>query len=91
MGGTSAGMTFTSPFDSLVVAVTATDAGGSVVEFDDLRFGFPGSPRDGLWGVRVRLDAEGRPVGPGERFDRELPASASELLGRLWRETLGHS
>ena len=35
--------------------------GGAVVEIDDLRFGFPGRPRDGLWGVRVRLDAAGRP------------------------------
>jgi inner membrane protein len=66
-------------------------ADGSVVEMDDLRFGFPGRPRDGLWGVRVRLDAAGRAVGPGERFDRALPAPASELVGRIWRETLGIS
>jgi len=65
--------------------------GGAVVEFDDLRYGFPGRPRDGLWGVRIRLDAAGRPSGPGERFDRELPAPAPELLGRIWRETLGVS
>jgi hypothetical protein len=66
-------------------------AGGAVVEMDDLRFGFPGRPKDGLWGVRVRLDADGRAVGPGERFDRALPAPASELVGRIWRETLGIS
>jgi len=64
---------------------------GAVVEIDDLRFGFPGRPRDGLWGVRVRLDAAGRPLGSGERFDRALPAPASELVGRIWRETLGIS
>jgi inner membrane protein len=66
-------------------------ADGTVVEFDDLRYGFPGRPRDGLWGVRVRLDAAGRPIGHGERFDRELPAQASELFTRIWRETLGVS
>jgi hypothetical protein len=66
-------------------------AQGAVVEFDDLRYGFPGRPRDGLWGVRVRLDAAGQPAGPGERFERELPAPAPELLGRIWRETLGVS
>jgi len=66
-------------------------ADGTVVEFDDLRYGFPGRPRDGLWGVRVRLDAAGRPIGNGERFDRELPAQASELLNQIWRETLGVS
>ena len=68
-----------------------TTEDGAVVELDDLRFGFPGRPRDGLWGVRVRLDAAGRPIGPGERFARALPAPASELVGRIWRETLGVS
>lgn len=61
------------------------------VEFDDLRYGLPGHPRDGLWGVRVALDASGRPMGPVERFDRELPESASKILLTLWRETLGLS
>jgi inner membrane protein len=65
--------------------------GTSLVEFDDLRYGFPGAPRDGLWGVRVRLDGAGRPLGPGERFDRALPAPASRLLLTIWRETLGLS
>jgi inner membrane protein len=64
---------------------------GATVEFDDLRYGFPGRPRDGLWGVRVRLDSGGRPLGPGERFDRKLPASAPELLGQIWRQTIGAS
>lgn len=66
-------------------------ADGAVVEFDDLRYGFPGHPRDGMWGVRVRLDATGRSIGPGERFNRRLPAPASELLGQLWRGMLGVS
>ena len=66
-------------------------ASGSVVEFDDLRYGLPGAPRDGFWGVRVRLDPDGRPLGPGERFDRELQTPASKLLLTLWRETLGLS
>jgi len=70
-------------------AEPATD--GSVVEFDDLRFGLPGAPRDGFWGVRVRLDADARPLGPGERFDRDLPAPVSKLLRTIWRETLGLS
>jgi inner membrane protein len=72
-------------------ATPRLEENGAVVEFDDLRYGFPGRLRDGLWGVRVRLDAAGRPIGRGERFDRELPAPAPELLGRIWRETLGVS
>jgi inner membrane protein len=65
--------------------------GGSVVEFDDLRYGLPGAPRDGFWGVRVRLDAQARPLGPGERFDRELSTPVSKLLRTIWRESLGLS
>lgn len=72
-------------------ATPRLEGDGTVVEFDDLRYGFPGRPRDGLWGVRVRLDAAGRPLGPGERFDRKLPASAPELLGQIWRHTIGAS
>ncbi len=64
---------------------------GSVVEFDDLRYGLPGHPREGFWGLRVTLDASGRPIGPGERFDRELPAPVSKLLRTLWQKTLGLS
>ena len=63
---------------------------GAVVEFDDLRYGVPGRPRDGLWGVRVRLDAAGRPLGRAERFARP-PAAASEVLGQLWHQTHGPS
>jgi inner membrane protein len=63
----------------------------TVVELDDLRYGFPGRPRDGLWGVRVRLDAAGRPSGRGERFDRPLPPSVSDLLRQMMQETLGTS
>jgi inner membrane protein len=64
---------------------------GSVVEFDDLRFGLPGAPRDGFWGLRVRLGSDGRPLEPGERFERELKAPVSKLLRTIWRETLGLS
>ena len=63
--------------------------GRQVVELDDLRYGFPGTPRDGFWGVRVTLDEQGRPLGPGERFERPLPAPVSKILYTLWRETLG--
>jgi inner membrane protein len=68
-----------------------TEGGQRVVEFDDLRYGFPGTPRDGFWGVRVRLGADGRPLAPGERFVRPLPLPVSRLLYTLWRGTLGWS
>jgi inner membrane protein len=63
--------------------------GGAIVELDDMRFGAAGPPQDGLWGVRVRLDAAGRPTGPGERFRRPLGVSAGATFGLLWRETFG--
>jgi inner membrane protein len=66
-----------------------TTAEGAVVEIDDLRYGFPGRARDGLWGVRVRLDPAGRPVGPAERINRRPASPPGELMGQLWRRTLG--
>jgi inner membrane protein len=67
------------------------DEGGRlVVELDDLRYGFPGSPRDGFWGVRVLLDGDGRAV-EAARFQRPLPEPVSSLLYSIWRETLGWS
>ena len=59
---------------------------GLVVEIDDLRFGFPGRPEQGLWGIRVPLDGAGRPTGPVERFNRPLPAPAGLLVQRIFRE-----
>jgi inner membrane protein len=62
---------------------------GSVVEIDDMRYGVPGLPQDGIWGLRVRLDASGRPLGAGERFHRPLGLSAGEALREIGRETVG--
>lgn len=68
--------------------LVAEAGGGAAVELDDLRYGVPGRPRDGLWGVRVRLDAQGRVTG-GERIERPLPGSGAALLRELWRRTIG--
>jgi inner membrane protein len=65
--------------------------GGAVVEIDDLRYGLPGQPRDGLWGVRVHLDSAGRPTGPGERINRRPASPPGELLTEIWRRSLGLS
>ena len=62
---------------------------GATVEIDDLRYGLPGAPRDGLWGVRVRLDPIGRPRGPGERLNRLPSAPLGELTQELFRLTVG--
>jgi hypothetical protein len=67
------------------------EAGGrAVVEIDDLRYGVPGHPESGLWGVRVFFGPDGRPS-RAERFDRPLPVGPGQLLRRIWRGTLGLS
>jgi inner membrane protein len=60
--------------------------GHSAVEIDDVRYGLPGRPREGLWGIRVPLDPGGRPTGPVERFNRPLPPSAGPILLSIFRE-----
>ena len=69
------------------VGAVADSASGKVVEIDDLRYGFPARPQSGLWGIRVRFDSDGRPMGPVERVDHPLPAPARVLLAQIWRET----
>ena len=64
-------------------------AAGAAVEIDDIRYGLPGRPQDGLWGVRVHLGPDGRPAGPGERLNRPLPGAPAEVLTQLWRGALG--
>jgi inner membrane protein len=68
-------------------AAVLDSATGKIVEIDDLRYGLPAQPRSGLWGIRVRFDSDGRPVGPVERVDHPLPAPARVLLAQIWRET----
>ena len=64
-------------------------AGGTVVEIDDLRYGFPARPQEGLWGLRFRFDRAGRPAAPAARFNRPLPLPAGAALAQIWRFTLG--
>jgi hypothetical protein len=58
----------------------------TVVELDDIRYGLPGHPRDGFWGLRFRFAATGAQAAPVVRFNRPLPPEASRLIGNLWRE-----
>ena len=69
------------------VASVLDSATGKIVEIDDLRYGFPARPQNGLWGIRVRFDSDGRPVGPVERVDRPLPAPTRTILAQIWRQT----
>jgi inner membrane protein len=57
----------------------------TIVEIDDLRYGFPTRPELGIWGIRARFDAQGRQLGEVERVRRRLPLPAGELLGQLLR------
>jgi inner membrane protein len=59
---------------------------GYRVEIEDLRYGVPGPPDQGLWGIRARFDARGQRLGPVERFDRR-PADTPALLRLLLRAT----
>jgi inner membrane protein len=65
--------------------------GGSAVEIDDLRYGFPSRPRQGLWGLRFELDAQGRPLPGASRYNRPLPAPAGDLLREVFQRAYSAS
>jgi inner membrane protein len=67
-------------------AIHALDR-GSVVEINDLRFGLPGRPDEGLWGIRVRFDEAGRVAGRPERIARPLPRPLGTLVADIFRRT----
>ncbi len=61
---------------------------GTLVEIDDIRYGFFGPPDQGIWGIRARFDEEDRLLGEVRRFQRPYP-SPWGTLGKLWRATFG--
>jgi inner membrane protein len=56
---------------------------GYVVELDDLRYGMPGRPDEGFWGIRGLFDRDGRQLGPVRRFQRRRPIGDVGLVD-LW-------
>lgn len=58
---------------------------GTTIEIEDLRYGFPGPPDEGLWGVRGRYDDQGNLEGEVEYFQRSLPASIPALVVQLMK------
>jgi len=60
---------------------------GYIVEIDDLRYGLPGKPKDGLWGVRGHFDEDGALVGEPEYYNRPRLDDPQALLAQLWRTT----
>lgn len=63
------------------------EGGRASVEVDDLRYGYGDEPGHGLWGLRFPLGPDGRPSGPGERFNRRPRGALLATFGVLWRAT----
>lgn len=68
-------------------ARAASAARGWVAEIEDIRYGYPGPPDEGLWGVRGSFDREGRLTAPVKRFNRPVPGGVRTQLAHLWRAT----
>jgi inner membrane protein len=70
-----------------VVARVHRSPGGYVVELDDLRYGMPGRPDQGFWGVRGLFDRDGHQLGPVRRFQRSRPlgeVGLADLWAAMW-------
>lgn len=58
-----------------------------IVELDDLRYGMPGRPADGFWGVRGIFDASGHLLEPVRRVQRgrgDAPVGIPQLWAAMW-------
>ena len=60
---------------------------GTRVEIDDLRYGFPGRPERGMWGIRGEFDESGNLIGPVRRIRSGGPRGLS--LDAFWTATFG--
>lgn len=69
----------------VTASVVRLDEGRVAVELDDLRYGFAGDPRHGLWGIRAIYGPDGRRIGRPERIDRAPRGSRAAQIGALWR------
>jgi hypothetical protein len=73
--------------DGQWVGVVEHDASGAVVTIDDLRFGVPNAPREGLWGIRARLDSSGQLVGDVVRIRRRPPGTITAYFREILTST----
>jgi inner membrane protein len=61
------------------------EGGGAVVEIDDLRYGVPERPDQGLWAIRATFDERGRQTSPVARVNRRPPGGRSAQIAHIWR------
>jgi len=57
------------------------------VVIDDLRYGLPGAPRQGLWGIRARFDRAGHLVGAVKRVRRRPERAIRTYLHEILQGT----
>ena len=62
---------------------------GFAVEINDVRYGFPGEPVMGFWGIRGVFDADGRLRGPVQRIEHDPPHTTGSTLRTIWRAAWG--
>jgi inner membrane protein len=73
--------------DGQTVGSTQHTASGALVTIDDLRFGVPAAPREGLWGIQARFDAAGRLAGDVVRIRRRPPGNVRDYLRDILTST----
>ena len=74
--------------DQVAHIVTAT-AGGDLLQAYDIRYGLPGDPRQGLWGIRVLYGGDGAVLEPARRFSIDRGDALNDNLARLWWGIIG--
>jgi inner membrane protein len=69
-----------------VGSVRETGAGATVY-LDDLRFGLPSAPQEGLWALRARFNRNGQLMAPIDRVRRRPPGTVRSFVRQIFQST----
>ncbi len=73
--------------DHETVGSVKRTADGVIVDIDDIRYGVPSAPQQGLWALEARFDKDGHLVEPIDRIRRRPPGTLRSFAQQIFQAT----